>query len=63
MTETLTPERTVALLRSFYRRVAKAIFERGGSIENFSGESLMALFGIPAPPNSTPPIPCIARST
>jgi PAS domain S-box-containing protein len=48
MSETLTPERTVALLRSFYRRMAKAIFERGGSIENFSGDSLMALFGVPS---------------
>jgi PAS domain S-box-containing protein len=49
MTESLTPERTVALLRSFYRRMAKAIFEQGGSIENFSGDSLMALFGVPNP--------------
>lgn len=48
MTETLTPERTVALLRSFHRRMAKTIFERGGSIENFAGDSLMALFGVPS---------------
>jgi PAS domain S-box-containing protein len=49
LSEHLTPERTVALLRSFYRRMAKAIFAHGGSIENFSGDSLMALFGVPTP--------------
>jgi PAS domain S-box-containing protein len=49
LSENLTPERTVALLRSFYRRMAKAIFAQGGSIENFSGDSLMALFGVPSP--------------
>jgi PAS domain S-box-containing protein len=49
LSEHLTPERTVALLRSFYRRMAKAIFAQGGSIENFSGDSLMALFGVPTP--------------
>jgi class 3 adenylate cyclase len=49
MSESLAPERVVALLRSFYRRMAKAIFRHSGSIENFSGDSLMALFGIPSP--------------
>lgn len=49
MSESLAPERVVALLRSFYRRMAKVIFKQGGSIENFSGDALMALFGIPNP--------------
>lgn len=49
MSEALPPERVVALLRSFYRRMAKTVFKHSGSIENFSGDSLMALFGIPAP--------------
>lgn len=49
ISENLAPERVVALLRSFYRRMAKVIFAQGGSIENFSGDALMALFGIPSP--------------
>jgi class 3 adenylate cyclase len=43
----LTPERVVGLLRSFYRRMAKVIFAQRGSIENFSRDGLMALFGVP----------------
>lgn len=49
ISEILAPERVVALLRSFYRRMAKVIFAQGGSIEKFSGDALMALFGIPSP--------------
>lgn len=49
ISERLPPERVVALLRSFYRRMAKVIFAQGGSIENFSGDALMALFGVPNP--------------
>ena len=49
MSESLPPERVVALLRSFYRRMARIVFKQSGSIENFSGDSLMALFGIPTP--------------
>ena len=49
ISETLAPERVVALLRSFYRRMAKVIFAQGGSIEKFSGDALMALFGVPSP--------------
>jgi PAS domain S-box-containing protein len=47
ISETSAPERVVALLRSFYRRMSKVIFAHGGSIENFSGDALMALFGVP----------------
>jgi PAS domain S-box-containing protein len=49
ISEKLAPERVVALLRSFYRRMARVIFAQGGSIEKFSGDSLMALFGVPSP--------------
>ena len=47
--EELPPERVVALLRSFYRRMADAIFANEGSIEHFAGDSLMAVFGVPEP--------------
>ena len=49
ISETMAPERVVAILRSFYRRMAKVIFSHGGSIEKFSGDALMALFGVPSP--------------
>jgi PAS domain S-box-containing protein len=45
--EKLPPERVVALLRSFYRRMAAIIFEHEGSIEHFAGDALMAVFGVP----------------
>ena len=49
MSERLAPERVVVLLRSFYQRMSKVIFVHGGSIERFSGDALMALFGVPGP--------------
>jgi class 3 adenylate cyclase len=48
ISESLARERVVGLLRSFYRRMAKVIFAHRGSIENFSGDGLMALFGVPS---------------
>jgi PAS domain S-box-containing protein len=47
--ESLPPERVVALLRSFYRRMAAIIFLHEGSIEHFAGDALMAVFGVPDP--------------
>jgi PAS domain S-box-containing protein len=49
ISETMAPERVVALLRSFYRRMSDVIFAHGGSIEKFAGDALMALFGVPDP--------------
>jgi PAS domain S-box-containing protein len=49
ISETVVPERVVALLRSFYRRMSNVIFAHGGSIEKFAGDALMALFGVPDP--------------
>jgi PAS domain S-box-containing protein len=49
ISETVAPERVVALLRSFYRRMSNLIFAHGGSIEKFAGDALMALFGVPDP--------------
>jgi PAS domain S-box-containing protein len=49
LTERVAPERVVAMLRSFYRRMAQSIFAHGGSVERFAGDALMALFGVPNP--------------
>ncbi|WP_053005719.1 adenylate/guanylate cyclase domain-containing protein [Kiloniella spongiae] len=45
--EKLDPERVVAILQSFYSRMAKVIFSYNGSIEHFAGDSLLAIFGMP----------------
>lgn len=45
--EKLDPERVVAILQSFYSRMAKVIFAYNGSIEHFAGDSLLAIFGMP----------------
>jgi len=45
--EGMPPERVMALLRSFYRRMADSIFANQGSIEHFAGDSLMAVYGVP----------------
>ncbi|WP_085909038.1 adenylate/guanylate cyclase domain-containing protein [Kiloniella majae] len=45
--EKLDPERVVAILQSFYTRMAKVIFSYNGSIEHFAGDSLLAIFGMP----------------
>lgn len=47
LAESLPPERVMALLRSFFRRMETVIFENGGSVERFAGDALMALFGVP----------------
>ncbi|MEH6404710.1 MAG: adenylate/guanylate cyclase domain-containing protein [Sneathiella sp.] len=47
MSEAMKPERVVELLRSFYERMAEVIFRNDGSIENFAGDSLLAIFGVP----------------
>ncbi len=49
ISESLAPERVVGLLRSFYRRMAKVIYAHRGSIDKFSGDAVMALFGVPNP--------------
>ena len=43
----MAPEKVVAMLRSFYQRMAKVIFTYNGSIEHFGGDSLLAVFGVP----------------
>jgi class 3 adenylate cyclase len=45
--ETVDPERLRALLARYFERM-KAIVERhGGSVENFIGDAVMAVFGVP----------------
>ena len=47
--ETVEPERTIALLRSFHRRMGKVVFANGGTIDKYIGDCVMATFGTPRP--------------
>lgn len=45
LAEDLPPERVIALLRSFHRRMANCVFENGGTLDKYVGDSVMATFG------------------
>ena len=45
--EGLAPERVVALLRSFHRRMAEQVFAHEGTIDKYIGDCVMATFGTP----------------
>jgi adenylate cyclase len=47
--EKSTPEAMIALLNRYYAEVSAAIHGRGGSIDKFIGDGLMATFGVPQP--------------
>lgn len=41
------PEQVFQLLRQFHRRMEQAIFDHGGTVDNYIGDSIMATFGLP----------------
>src|SRR5215207_883312 len=45
LTETLSPERTFALLRSFQERSSAVVFKHGGTLDKYLGDGFMATFG------------------
>jgi adenylate cyclase len=45
LTETLSPERTFALLRSFQERSCAIVFRHGGTLDKYLGDGFMATFG------------------
>jgi adenylate cyclase len=47
LAETLEPEATVAVLRGLHRRIEKAVFDNGGTLDKFLGDGAMATFGTP----------------
>jgi class 3 adenylate cyclase len=47
MSETLSPEEVVDALNLFLGTMTSTIMKYGGSIDNFIGDALMAVFGIP----------------
>jgi adenylate cyclase len=47
--EGMAPERVIALLRSFHRRMARVVFAHHGTIDKYIGDAVMATFGTPQP--------------
>lgn len=45
LAEEFTPEETIVVLRSFHRRMADAVFACGGTVDKYTGDSVMATFG------------------
>jgi class 3 adenylate cyclase/tetratricopeptide (TPR) repeat protein len=46
-TETLDPEDVEAILRPFHHRLRSELEQRGGTVEKFIGDAVMAVFGAP----------------
>ncbi len=46
--ESLDPEDVEAILRPFYARLRAELEQRGGTVEKFIGDAVMAVFGAPA---------------
>jgi adenylate cyclase len=47
MSEKLPPERTIELLRSFHRRMARVVFAHRGTLDKYIGDAVMVTFGTP----------------
>ena len=47
ISERLGEEGTFALIQPVYELMARAVREQGGSVKDFTGDGIMALFGVP----------------
>jgi adenylate cyclase len=47
MSETMTPHNTVSMLNEFFTEMVEVIFTRGGMLDKYMGDGLMAIFGAP----------------
>jgi adenylate cyclase len=47
--EGLSPAAVIAMLRGFHECMADCVFEHGGTLDKFVGDSVMATFGTPRP--------------
>lgn len=54
MSESLGPEKTVKLMNSYLTEMSDIIHRRGGTIDKFIGDSIMAFWGAPVPTEEAP---------
>ncbi|MCX8076725.1 MAG: adenylate/guanylate cyclase domain-containing protein [Aquificaceae bacterium] len=47
ISETLTPERVVDMLNTYFDQVVDLIFESGGTVDKFIGDAILAFWGAP----------------
>ena len=47
MSESMTPRNTVSMLNEFFTEMVEVIFTRGGMLDKYIGDGLMAIFGAP----------------
>ncbi len=46
LADTLDPETVVGIMNTYLRTMARAVVDRGGIIDKFTGDGLMAIFGV-----------------
>lgn len=51
LAEAMAPEQTLELLQVFHGKLARAVFDHGGTLDKFIGDGLMATFGTPIASN------------
>jgi class 3 adenylate cyclase len=61
-TERESPERVVEFLNTFLGAAVDRVFAHGGTLEKFTGDGLMALFGVPQP-MADPPFEALTAAT
>ena len=47
LSEAMTPRQTVAMLNEYFTEMVEVIFSRGGVLDKYLGDGLMAIFGAP----------------
>ena len=47
MSEAMTPEASIALLREFHSRMTRLVFDHHGTLDKYIGDAVMATFGTP----------------